>query len=63
MGAQPIWSRRACVPRSARNRAVLRVVLAVATTALFTLTPNFWLLLSVHLAVETVIAGWLPLPK
>jgi hypothetical protein len=46
-----------------REIALLRVVLAVATTALFTLTPNFWLLLSVHLAVETVIAGWLPLPK
>jgi hypothetical protein len=43
--------------------ALLRVALAIATTALFTLTPNFWLLLFCHLAVETVIAGWLPLPK
>lgn len=46
-----------------RESALLRVALAVATTALFTLTPNFWLLLLAHLAVETVIAGWLPLPK
>ena len=46
-----------------REIALLRVVLAVATTALFTLTPNFWLLLICHLAVETLIAGWLPLPK
>jgi hypothetical protein len=46
-----------------RETALLRVVLAIATTALFTVTPNFWLLLIAHLAVETVIAGWLPLPK
>jgi len=46
-----------------RETALLRVVLAIATTALFTVTPNFWLLLTAHLAVETVIAGWLPLPK
>jgi hypothetical protein len=46
-----------------RETALLRIVLAIATTALFTVTPNFWLLLIAHLAVETVIAGWLPLPK
>jgi hypothetical protein len=46
-----------------RETALLRVALAIATTALFTLTPNFWLLLIAHLTVETVIAGWLPLPK
>ncbi len=46
-----------------RETALLRVVLAIATTALFTVTPNFWLLLIAHLAAETVIAGWLPLPK
>ncbi len=46
-----------------REIALLRVALAIATTALFTLTPNFWLLLLLHLAVETMIAGWLPLPK
>lgn len=46
-----------------REIALLRVVLAIATTALFTLAPNFWLLLIAHLTVETVIAGWLPLPK
>ena len=46
-----------------RETALLRVVLAIATTALFTVTPNFWLLLIAHLAVETVIAGWLPLAE
>ena len=46
-----------------REIALLRIALAVVTTALFTLAPNFWLLLICHLAVETVIAGWLPLPK
>jgi hypothetical protein len=46
-----------------REIALLRIALAIATTALFTLTPNFWLLLICHLAVETVIAGWLSLPK
>ncbi len=35
--------------------------LAVATTALFTLTRSFWLCLACHLIVETVITGWLPL--
>ena len=46
-----------------RETALLRVVLAIATTALFTLAPNFWLLLISHLVVETVIAGWLSLSK
>ena len=46
-----------------REIALLRVALAIATTALFTLAPNFWLLLIAHLTIETVIAGWLPLPK
>jgi hypothetical protein len=46
-----------------REITLLRVALAIATTALFALTPNFWLVLACHLAVETVIAGWLPLPK
>jgi predicted MFS family arabinose efflux permease len=46
-----------------REIALLRVVLAIATTALFTLAPNFWLLLIAHLTIETVIAGWLSLPK
>jgi hypothetical protein len=46
-----------------REIALLRVVLAVATTALFILTPNFWLLLIAHLVTETIIAGWLALPK
>ena len=46
-----------------RETALLRIALAIATTALFTVTPNFWLLLICHLAVETVIAGWLSLPK
>ena len=46
-----------------REITLLRITLAVATTALFTIAPNFWLLLLCHLTVETVIAGWLPLPK
>ena len=46
-----------------RETALLRVVLAITTTALFTLAPNFWLLLITHLTVETVITGWLTLPK
>jgi hypothetical protein len=46
-----------------RETALLRVALAVATTALFIITPNLWLLMIAHLAVETVIAGWLSLPK
>jgi hypothetical protein len=46
-----------------REIVLLRIVLAIATTALFTLAPNFWLLLITHLVVETVIAGWLSLPK
>ncbi len=44
------------------QEATLRTVaLAVATTALFTLTRSFWLCLACHLIVETIITGWLPL--
>ncbi len=44
------------------QEAILRTVaLAVATTALFTLTRSFWLCLACHLIVETVITGWLAL--
>ena len=46
-----------------REAALRRVVLAIATTALFTITRNVWLCLACDLAVETVIAGWLPLPE
>jgi hypothetical protein len=44
-----------------QEAALRTVALAVATTALFTLTRSFWLCLACHLIVETVITGWLPL--
>ena len=46
-----------------REAALRRAILAIATTALFTLTRNLWLCLACDIAVETVIAGWLPLPE
>lgn len=39
------------------------VVMAVATTALFAATRNFWLCLACHLLVETFIAGFFPAPS
>lgn len=48
--------------RQGRPEALLRsLAMTVATTALFLLTRNFWLGLLSHVAVETVITGWLPL--
>lgn len=44
-----------------RETALRRAALAVATTGLFVLTRNFWLSLVVHVAVETLVAGWFPL--
>jgi hypothetical protein len=41
-----------------RETALRRAALAVATTGLFVLTRNFWLCLVVHVAVETLVAGW-----
>ncbi len=46
-----------------REALLRRAALAVATTALFALTGNFWLCLACDGIVETVIAAWLPLPK
>ena len=55
---------RAALGRPIRREAALRrVILAIATTALFAITRNVWLCLACDLAVETVIAGWLPLPE
>lgn len=53
---------RARLRRPGQQEAALRTIaLAVATTALFTLTRSLWLCLACHLIVETVITGWLPL--
>jgi len=41
---------------------IRRVTIAIATTGLFVITRNLWLCLIVHAAVETLIAGWFPLP-
>jgi hypothetical protein len=46
-----------------REAALRRAIMMIATTALFALTRNFWLCLACDLVVETVIAGWLPLPE
>jgi hypothetical protein len=55
---------RASLRRPIRREAALRrVVLAIATTALFTLTRNFWLCLACDVVVETAIAGWFSLPE
>jgi len=40
---------------------IRRATLAVATTCLFVLTRNLWLCIIVHIAVETLVAGWFPL--
>lgn len=48
--------------RQGRPEALLRdLALLLATTALFLLARNFWLCLACHVAVNTLIAGWLPL--
>ena len=49
--------------QGSREIALLRLALAVATTALFVLTSNFWLPLICSVVVETAIAGWFSLPK
>ena len=54
---------RATLHRSGDGHAVIRrVALAVATTGLFVITRNLWLCLIVHVAVETLVTGWFPLP-
>ncbi len=53
---------RAGLRASGQQESTLRAAgLAVATTALFSFTRNFWLCLFCSVAVETLIAGWLPL--
>jgi hypothetical protein len=44
------------------ERTVIRMVLAVSTTALFVLTRNFWLSLACHVVAETAIVAFLPVP-
>jgi hypothetical protein len=46
----------------AAERTVIRMSLAVTTTALFILTRNFWLPLVCHVIVETAILAFLPAP-
>ena len=54
---------RAALRRSSDAQALLRrMALAVATTGLFAITRNLWLCLIVHIAVETLVTGWFPLP-
>jgi len=45
-----------------REAAVRQLALVVATTALFASTRNLWLGLLCHVAVETIIVGWLARP-
>jgi len=47
---------------AAAERTVIRMALAVATTAVFVLARNFWLCLACHAMVETAIALFLPVP-
>jgi len=49
-----------CAP--AAELTVIRMALAVTTTALFVLTRNFWLVLVCHVVVETAIVAFLPAP-
>ena len=46
----------------AAELTVIRMALAVTTTALFVLTRNFWLGLVCHVVVETAIVAFLPVP-
>jgi hypothetical protein len=46
----------------AAERTVIRMALAITTTALFILTRNFWLPLACHVIVETAIVSFLPAP-
>ncbi len=54
---------RSTLGRTGDAQALLRrVTLAVTTTGLFVMTRNLWLCLIVHIAVETLMTGWFPLP-
>ena len=50
------FARRALLRPGASELTILRAALAIATTALFVLTRNFWLSLACHCVVEVVIA-------
>lgn len=66
-GLSPLTWRALAAPSSQQRtcgapEAILRGLgMAVATTALFVITRNFWLCLLCQVAVETAIMGWLPL--
>jgi len=49
-------------PGRRMEHALLRLGLAVTTTALFVMTRNFWLCLVCQVTVEAAIAGWFPAP-
>jgi hypothetical protein len=55
------FSRAALADEGTREAALRGISLAIATTALFILTRNFWLCLLCQVVVETVIAAFLPL--
>jgi hypothetical protein len=46
-----------------RPYVLLRIALAVASTAVFAVTRNLWLALLVHVCIETAAAVWPPLIK
>ena len=50
------FARRALRRPGLSELAILRAVVAIATTALFVITRNFWLSLACHCVVEVVIA-------
>jgi hypothetical protein len=48
---------------AAAERTVIRMALAVVTTAAFVLTRNFWLSLACAVIVETAVVPFLPVPE
>lgn len=57
------YARRAIQTPGRMEGAMRSIGLAVATTALFSLTRNFWLCLFSAIAVEILIAKWFPLEE
>jgi hypothetical protein len=55
-----IGSRHSADHAPAAELTVIRMALAVSTTALFVVTRNFWLALVCHVVVETAIVAFLP---
>ena len=61
MGLDP-FSRSTLRRSGAAHALIRRVIVAGVTTGLFVVTRNLWLCLIVHVTVETLVAGWFPLP-